>query len=162
MRRAIVGLGAAAAVVGLSVVAQAATKTTTFTVSLTITADCTVSAANLTFPSSGVLSANVDQTSNVSVTCTNTTPYNVGLDKGVNGANVTSRLLNAGGAENVSYALYRDAGRSQNWGETIGTDTVSDTGNGSAKTHTVYGRVPTQTSPSPGTYTDTITVTVTF
>jgi len=157
-----VGLGAATAVVGLSVVAQAATKTTTFTVSLTITADCTVSAANLTFPSTGVIASNVDQSSNISVTCTNTTPYNVGLDKGLNGSNVTARLLNAGAAENVSYALYRDSNRTLNWGETIGTDTVSDTGNGSAKTHTVYGRVPAQTSPSPATYTDTITVTVTF
>jgi spore coat protein U-like protein len=48
------------------------------------------------------------------------------------------------------------------WGITIGTDTVSATGNGAAQTHTVYGRVPAQTTPAPATYSDTVTVTVTY
>lgn len=48
------------------------------------------------------------------------------------------------------------------WGNTVGTDTVSATASGSAQSHTVYGRVPPQTSPAPASYTDTITVTVTY
>jgi spore coat protein U-like protein len=50
----------------------------------------------------------------------------------------------------------------QNWGQTIGTDTVAATGNGAAQPFTVFGQVPAQTTPSPGLYTDTITVTVTY
>jgi len=39
---------------------------------------------------------------------------------------------------------------------------VANTGTGSSQSFTVYGRIPTQTTPSPDTYTDTITVTVTY
>ncbi len=40
-----------------------------------------------------MLAANVDQTSTIMVTCTNTTPYNIGLDKGMNGSSVTTREM---------------------------------------------------------------------
>lgn len=143
---------------------QAATTTSTFTVSITLVATCTInSASTLNFGNSvGVLSANVDQTSTLSVTCSNTTPYNIGFDAGTaSGATVTTRKMTSG-ANTVSYALYSDTGRTTNWGNTVGTDTVAATGNGAAQSYTVYGRVPTQTTPAPGTYTDTITVTVTY
>jgi spore coat protein U-like protein len=141
---------------------QAATTTTTFNVSLTITASCTVSATALAFGSSGVIAANIDNTSTVTVQCTNTTPYNVGLNAGTGtGATVSNRLMTAGGAT-VGYALYSDSGRTTNWGNTVGTDTKSGTGNGSGQALTVYGRVPPQSTPAPGAYSDTITVTVTY
>ena len=66
------------------------------------------------------------------------------------------------GAATVSYSMYSNAGRTTNWGNTVGTDTVAATGNGAAQSYTVYGRVPPQTTPAPGTYTDTITATVTY
>jgi len=142
--------------------AEAATTTTTFNVSLTITASCTVSATALSFGSSGVIAASIDNTSTVTVTCTNTTPYNVGLDAGTaTGATVTTRKMTSGGAT-VSYALYQNVGRTTNWGNTVGTDTVAGTGSGSAQAVTVYGRVPAQSTPAPGAYSDTITVTVTY
>jgi spore coat protein U-like protein len=142
---------------------SAATSTSTFSVQMTITATCTVnSAATLNFGTQGVLSTNVDQTSTVQVTCTNTTPYNVGLDAGTGtGATVATRKMTSG-ANTVNYTLYSNAGRTTVWGNTVGTDTVAATGNGSAQSYTVYGRVPTQAAPAPGTYTDTITVTVTY
>jgi len=104
----------------------------------------------------------VDQTSTLQVTCTNTTPYNIGLDAGTgSGATVASRKLTSGGAT-VNYTLYSDTGRTTVWGTTIATDTVAGTGNGAAQSYTVYGRIPTQTTPAPGNYADTITVTVTY
>ena len=141
----------------------AATATSTFTVQVSITATCTInSASTLNFGTQGVLSANVDQTSTISVTCTNTTPYNIGLDAGTGaGATVAVRKLTSGGAT-VNYTLYSDTGRTTVWGNTVSTDTVSGTGNGAAQSLTVYGRVAAQTTPAPGTYTDTITVTVTY
>ncbi len=143
--------------------AEAATVTGTFNVQVTIAATCVLnSATTLDFGTQGVLAANVDQTSTITTTCTNTTGYNIGLDKGLNGGSVTTRQMKAAGPALINYFLFRDAGRTLNWGETIGTDTVAATGNGSAQAFTVFGRIPPQSSPLPALYTDTITVTVTF
>ncbi|SEE96166.1 Spore coat protein U (SCPU) domain-containing protein [Rhizobiales bacterium GAS191] len=144
--------------------ARATAVTGTFQVQIQIQATCIlVSSSNLTFATSGVLAGNVDQTSTITVECTNTTPYNIGLNQGVNGGSVTTRQMKGGPSnELIGYSLSSDAARSVNWGQTIGTDTVGGTGNGSPQAYTVYGRVPPQTTPSPGTYTDTITVTVTY
>jgi len=142
---------------------HAASTTSTFSVQVALTATCTINSASaLNFGTQGILAANVDQTSTLQVTCTNTTPYNIGLDAGTGtGASVATRKLTSGG-NTVNYTLYSDSGRSTVWGNTISTDTVAGTGNGSAQSYTVYGRIPTQTTPAPGTYTDTITVTVTY
>ena len=143
--------------------AKAATATGSFTVQVTIAATCVVtSATNLNFGTQGVLAANVDQTSTIDVTCTNTTPYNIGLDKGVNGASVTTRQMKSAGPALINYSLFSDAGRTVNWGNMVGTDTVAATGTGSAQPFTVFGRIPPQVSPLAAVYTDTITVTVTY
>jgi spore coat protein U-like protein len=143
--------------------AEAATVTGTFNVQVTIAATCALnSASNLNFGTQGVLAANVDQTSTITVTCTNTTPYNIGLDQGVNGGSVTTRQMKAAGPALINYSLFSDAGRIVNWGQTIGTDTVAATGTGSAQPFTVFGRIPPQPSPLPAVYNDTITVTVTY
>lgn len=143
--------------------ADAATTTTTFTVQMTITSSCIInSASTLDFGSAGVLSANVDQTSTIQVQCTNTTPYNIGLDEGVGaGATVAARKM-SNGADTVTYSLYSNAGRTTVWGDTVGIDTVSGMGSGAAQGYTVYGRVPPQTTPAAASYTDTVTVTVTY
>ena len=139
------------------------TTTTTFTATITLNPTCVInSASTLDFGSAGVLTANIDQSSTISVQCTDTTPYNIGLDAGTGtGATVAVRKLTSGGAT-VNYTLYRDSGHNNVWGTTIGTDTVAATGNGAAQSYTVFGRVPVQTTPAPATYTDTVTVTVTY
>jgi spore coat protein U-like protein len=141
----------------------ATTTTTTFQTRVTIAATCAIGGATtLDFGTPSLLTANVDQTSTIQVTCTNTTPFNIGLDKGSNGSSVTSRLMKGGGTETIQYSLYSNSSRTTNWGNTVGTDTVASTGTGSSQSFTVYGRIPTQMTPSPDTYTDTITVTVTY
>ena len=142
---------------------QAATTTSTFTVQMKVTSSCVInSASTLNFGNQGVLVANVDNTSTLQVQCTNTTPYNIGLDAGTGtGATVAARKM-TNGANTITYSLYSDSGRSTVWGNTVGTNTVSATGNGASQTYTVYGRVPSQTTPAAATYTDTITVTVTY
>ena len=135
--------------------AQAATATDNMAVQMTIAASCTVSAATLDFGTQTLIdiTANIDATADLTVTCTNDTQYSVALDAG----------LNDGGGGN--YQLYRDSGHTQVWGfTTAGTpDVVSDTGDGQAQTITVYGRVPSgQANPKIGTYHDTITVTVNY
>lgn len=156
-------LGLVVALTMLGGAAYGATTTSTFQVQMTIQASCTiVSTATLNFGTQGVLIANVDQTSTLQVQCTNTTPYNIGLDAGTgSGATVAVRKM-TNGATTINYSLYSDAGRTTVWGNTIGTNTVAATGNGASQSYTVYGRVPPQTTPAPATYTDTITVTVTY
>jgi spore coat protein U-like protein len=166
MRRISIALsmaaGAAAALCFASA-ASAATATGTINESITITASCTVgTSTTVAFGSQGLLNSPVNNTGALSVQCSNTTPYNVGLDPGgASGATVTTRAMSGGGAT-VSYALYRDSGRTLNWGETVGTDTLAGTGNGAAQSITVYAQVPAQTTPAPGAYTDTVNVTVTY
>lgn len=145
--------------------AWAATATTTFQSRIVINAQCIINSANtLDFGTNGVLAANLDLTTTLSVTCTNLTTYNVGLDGGLNsGGSVTARRMRGGPAsELISYSLWTNAARTANWGNTIGADTVSATGTGAAQVYTIYGRVPAQTTPRPGTYTDTVTLTVTY
>jgi spore coat protein U-like protein len=153
----------AACLVLMGGAAYGATTTTNFAVTMTITASCVInSASTLSFGSQGVLTSAVNATSTIQVQCTNTTPYNIGLNAGTaTGATVTTRkMTNAGNT--ISYSLYSNAGMTTNWGNTVGTDTVAATGNGAAQSYTVYGQVPAQTTPAPAAYTDTITVTVTY
>jgi len=143
------------------------TATATFNVTLTLQANCSISATPLNFGTNGVLATALNQQTNVGVTCTNTTPYNVGLDGGtVAGSTVTGRLMagtatgNAG--TTVGFQLYQDAGRATVWGNTQGTNTVAGTGTGSAQTIPIYGQVPAQATPKPDTYQTTVTATVYF
>jgi len=134
----------------------------TWTVTATVNASCNVSATNLNFGSFASLGANVDATATVTPQCSNTTPYNIGLNAGNGtGATVATRKMTSG-ANTIDYSLYTDSGRTTVWGNTIGTNTVSGTGTGSTQSLTVYGRIPSQTTQPPNTYTDTIVVTVTF
>ncbi len=144
---------------------QAATVTTTFTVQITITNACTiVSATNMNFGSVGVIGASgVDATSTITVQCTSSAPYNIGLSAGTGaGATVASRLMTSGASNTVGYSLYQDVAHSLVWGTTIGTNTVAGTGTGASQAYTVYGHVPSQSTPPAAAYNDTITVTVTY
>jgi spore coat protein U-like protein len=143
--------------------AEAATATGTFTSTITLQASCQVVSTNtLNFGTQNILAANVDVQADFSVQCTNTTPYNIGLNAGSTaGGTIATRLMTSGGAT-VQYRMYSDAARTVNWGNTPGTDTVSNTGNGSAQALTIYGRAPAQTTPAPATYNDTVTVTINY
>jgi spore coat protein U-like protein len=138
------------------------TGTAPFTVSATVVSSCSVSATTLDFGSTGFLAANVDSTNSLSVTCSNTVPYAILLDGGLSGATDPTLRKMKKGAEAVTYGLYQDMTRSQPWGSTKGTNTVSGTGSGFPQSYTVYGRVPPQSTPSPGTFTDTIVVTISY
>jgi spore coat protein U-like protein len=155
----VIGTAAGLAIASGSANAQT-TVTDTFDVLITINAFCAITnPTNLDFGSNNLLNAAVDQTSTFDVQCTNTTPFDIGLDQGQN-FGATRRMTD--GTSFVSYALYSNAGRTTAWGDTIGSDTVAATGTGSAVSYTVYGRVPAQTTPAPGSYNDTVTIEVTY
>jgi spore coat protein U-like protein len=143
--------------------ALAATTTATMPVTITIQNACNVSSVaptTLNFGTQGPLISAVNQTSTITVTCTKNAAYNIGLDGGGSG-NINARVMVNGG-NNVGYQLYSDTGRTVVWGTTIGTNTVSSSGTGSAQAFTVYGQVPAQATPPAGVYNDTVNVTVTY
>lgn len=156
-------LGAFALLIGSLVArpADAATATTTFAVTATVQATCLVSASGLAF---GVYTgALTSSTSTVSVTCTQSTAYNVGLSAGLaTGATVTTRKMTGPSSNVLSYSLFSNSGQTVNWGQTVGTDTVTGTGTGSVQALTVYGQIPAGQYVAPGSYSDTITATITY
>jgi spore coat protein U-like protein len=157
-----VALGVLLALSGASI-ADAATSTGSFQVSLTIQGACSLqSTSDLAFGSQSAVASNLDATSSIGVQCSNTTPYTIGLSAGAGtGATVAARLLSVGGAT-IPYTIYRDSNRTQLWGTTANIDTQSGTGNGALQTFTAYGRVAPVANPAVGAYTDSISVTVTY
>jgi spore coat protein U-like protein len=132
--------------------------TAPFTVQASITKNCTVTTQSVDFGSAALLTANVDATGQVRVTCTQSTDYSVGLSVG-SFTPITRRMTK--GSEFVTYGLYQDASRTQQWGDTVG-NMPTGTGSGLTQNYTVYGRVAPQTTPSVGAYTDTLVVTITY
>lgn len=155
-----------AAFAGWGGTAVAGSATSSFNVTTTVIDVCAVSTANLGFGTySPIAGSALDGTTTITVTCTLGTPYNVRLDPGAHsGGTVSTRKMQrtSGGSETVNYSLYRNAGRTQNWGETDNTDTVSATGTGVSQGHTVYGRIPASENVPTGSYSDTVNVTVSY
>lgn len=141
--------------------------TATLTVSLTVNAACLVDANDLIFGTVNPLSGSpTDGAAALSVTCTNTTPYQVALNAGTGGgATVASRKMKGQlhPTAVLAYSLYRDSTRTQIWGQTAPTDTKSGTGTGLPQSLTVYGRVfAGQNTVQVDSYRDTVQVTVTY
>jgi spore coat protein U-like protein len=141
--------------------ASAATLTGNLSVSASVAASCSIiNPGTLAF--GAYTGSQIDVTATIAVTCVNLTPYNVGLNAGNGvGATISVRKLTSGG-NTLNYSMFRDAGRTQNWGNTVGTDTLAGTGNGSSQTLTVYGRLPGSQTLNVGSYTDTVVATITF
>ncbi|MNM40086.1 Spore Coat Protein U domain protein [compost metagenome] len=120
-----------------------------------------LTASDMDFGQVQSLAGGHEQVSQISLTCPVGMAWQVGLDNGINADGQGRRMAGPNGAF-VNYELYRDAGRTQRWGNTLDSDTSAGTGQGSTViTLDVYGRVPDQPS-SAGAYEDTITVTLTF
>ncbi len=153
-----IALGAAA-----SFDAPSATKSSTFQVLATMVSDCTIiSAPNIDFGTVGVMTANKDVTSTLTVACTPGTTYTVSLDAGTGAGSTIADRRMASGGNSLKYQLFRDSGYTQNWGNTPGTDTNGGTGTGGNNSFTIYARVPPQPAPAVGSYASTVTATITY
>ncbi|MGH6908044.1 MAG: Csu type fimbrial protein [Aestuariivirga sp.] len=135
-----------------------------FTVRVTNNSSCTVSTTALDFGNQTDFTAARTATNAISVTCTGGTLYDIGLSNGSSGGTgPTARLMtNVAAPQAVTYGVYRNSAHTLPWGNTIGSDTLSATGNGLAQNYTGYGRIPVQPTPPALTYTDTVVVTVTY
>jgi spore coat protein U-like protein len=163
--RLIAGAGVAALVAGFVGMAQsnvkAATATSSFAVTASVAANCTISAGALAFgayePVVTNASTDLDQTSTISVACTKGSTGVVSLD---NGANFSSGRRMKAGANYLGYEMYNDSGRTTVWNS---SNTVSYTAaSKAASSLTVYGRVAAGQDVPVGSYSDTVVATITF
>lgn len=139
---------------------------TTFDVTLTIAAACTIdapAATDVAFGSQPSSATDIDAAGQLNVNCTPGTGYAIALSPGLNagGGGIAGRAMSSPDGTLVPYQLYQDPARSTVWGETAGTDTLAGTGSGIVQAIPVYGRVPSANFPA-ATYTDTVTATITY
>jgi spore coat protein U-like protein len=158
-------LAAAVAAAGISS-AHAANDTADFGVQLVVQSACTISAggtaADLDFGSvNGNISADIDNSTDLTVNCNSGATYNIGLDAG-DFASGTQRRMYDGISQYINYDLYQDAARSTAWGALGSGNEASGTGDNTDQTVTVYGRVPSGQAAAVGTYNDTVTATIEF
>lgn len=87
------------------------------------------------------------------------------LGPSASSGSIAARQMRSG-ANAMNYNLYRDAARSQVWGQTAGVDAVTLTINGIPNngsrdgTFTVYGAIPARQNVPAGSYTDSVQLTV--
>ncbi|MDE1140143.1 MAG: spore coat U domain-containing protein [Paraburkholderia tropica] len=134
-----------------------------FSSTATVINNCNISATNVAFGSAGVLSSALRANGSITAQCTNGDAFKIALNSGSSGNVAARTMARSGGGGSVSYQLYLDSGYSSAWGDGTGsTATAAGTGSGTQQVFTVYGRVPSQTTPAPGSYSDTITATIYF
>ncbi len=161
----------ATAVLAMSVTgaALAATATGTFQVLITVAKACSVtagSASNIDFGSVSSSATGLTANSNISVTCSKSTPYNIGLlpsNNSTTGAGVMSPAV--AGPDTVAYQLRSVSATGPVWGSTATPTAVGNgvagTGTGTAQTIPVFATVA-NANVTPGNYADTVTVQVNY
>lgn len=156
-------------------VANAATTSATFQVLMTIQKACTVvagSGSNISLGSVSATAINTSASNSISVNCSKTTPFFIGLEpSAANGGNTTgagamSSVTNsATNTDKVPYQLNKTSATGPVWGNTATATSVGNgvagTGTGQAQTFTVYATAPGANF-TPDDYADTVTVNVNY
>lgn len=134
-----------------------------FTVQATVVNECKITnpPTNINLGNVSANRLNIGGSNSIGVTCTNATPYTIGLvpsNKSLAGAGVMTGTTS--NSDMIPYQLHSADGKA--WGapttESLGNG-VAGNGNGAAQNHTVYVTVP-NTDVTPDSYSDRVTVTV--
>jgi spore coat protein U-like protein len=144
--------------------AQGGSNTSPLEVSAVVVADCRIVTSDLAFADYDPLLHNateqLDGAAQMTMVCTRGAQASIVIDAGRHSTGSYRALT--GGAQQVSYQLYRDEGRTQVWGS--GGSALQFVSNGVARPEqvTVYGRIPPGQEVQSGVYTDVVTATVDF
>lgn len=135
-----------------------------FQVSANVINDCTINVGSLAFPNSSLLTSAVRTTATLSTRCSLNTAYKVTFGAGSTIGNTMAVRKMVGGpsSELVSYRISNTLDGTSLGDGSGGTVFMGGTGTGSTQNQTVFGLVPSQTTPSPGDYKDTVVATVWF
>jgi spore coat protein U-like protein len=124
-------------------------------------ANCTISTTSVAFGSYDVFSATPrDANGTVQIDCTPRENIQVTLSSGSSSV-FNPRTLRSG-SNILNYNLFRNAARTQIWGDGSAGTSTSSANNVRNTTLTVYGRVPAAQDAAVGNYADTIVATVIF
>lgn len=120
----------------------------------------TINFGNYASTTSVINTTSAQLAGSIRVNCVNGLSYKILMDGGSSGSVTARSMANTTNATlKVLYNLYTNATRTTVWDNTTG---LSDVGNGADQWHTVYARVPSQTTPAAGVYQDTVNVTVSW
>lgn len=163
-----------AAAIALATGPGLAQDTETFEVRITVTESCafstSTSATDVDFGTVPRSTQPADATGSLVVDCTPGTPFEIGLNNGLNPATgasaratASNRRMTDGNGNYVPYGLWYDASHTSPWGAAENGQAYSGTGTGDGQNIPVYGEVPAGATDVPrGTYSDTVTATLTF
>jgi spore coat protein U-like protein len=157
-------LSAALATSGINPAIAAVQATANLGVGITVNAECVIKQAPAVDFGTLTSPFNVDIVVTIGVQCTAGSTYNIALDAGIGARATTSlRILTGpGGVGRTGYGLYKDASRTQVWGDTSDA-LVAGTGTGALFSHSIYARLfAGGEMRSPGLHTDTVRMTVSF
>ena len=141
------------------------TATAGMPVRIEITASCNVSASDLDF---GAYASNqispIQAQTTIQLQCSAGTIAEVRLDAGTGpGRNTSRRKMEMdSGTDQLDYGLYQDPGRTLNWGDDSGKDTLEVVTTGAPQVIPVYGAIPGGQRVREGIYSDVITVHIFF
>lgn len=156
-----------AGAIGLACYGQAANAGTsdgTMLVGATILEACTIVAGPMAFGDVSLSGSDVDSTATLTLACTPNADFDILMNDGAHADSGQRRMTSVLTGEFVPYDIYLDSGRSERWGNTVGTDTLAGSANllGVA-TYTAYGRIASDAdSVEAGVYSDSVIVTVSF
>jgi spore coat protein U-like protein len=159
-------------IVGLLVVSSdhpvpAATATANLPVNAAVAANCSITTTPVTFATydpivTHILNPDDSTAGAVTIACTKNTTTNIGLGLGGN-ALVNQRRMKDATTNYLNFELYKDSARTQVWGNASPNWlTPVAAPDRTARSFTVYGRIPgTQDVPA-GSYSETVVATVNF
>jgi spore coat protein U-like protein len=133
-----------------------------FNVRADVINDCLIFTTPVDFGARGILDGTARATGMLSVKCTAANSYRIALNGGNANAPASRKLRNAATGDTVDYHLSATPDGAI-WGDGLaGTATYDNTGTGNTQQITIYGRVPSQSTPPPGDYSDRVTATIYF
>ncbi len=145
----------------------AATATSDLAVNASVAANCLISTTAVAFGAYDPLTLNATTpagdlagTGTVVVTCTKGAGTSIALGLGLH-ASGTTRQMNAGGTDNLTYELYQTLGGLV-WGTGASGLTIAAAPSKAARTWTVYGNVLGGQDVAAGSYADTVVATINY
>ncbi|MBT2334950.1 spore coat protein U domain-containing protein [Variovorax paradoxus] len=168
MKKVSLIVAAVLAVTTSAVLAATSPATATFQVLINVNKACSVvagAASKIDFGSVDSSATNLSNSSNISVTCSKTTPYNIGLLPSNNDTTGAGAMTPATGTDKVFYQLRSVSATGAIWGSTATATAVGNgvagTGTGVAQSIPVWATVASA-NVTPGAYSDVVTVQVNY
>lgn len=126
---------------------------------------CTISVTSVAFGSYNVFTTTADDSTGTITFRCNSTAANISIALSDGSSSTFSPRTLRKGTEVLNYNLYRNAARTNIWGDGTGGTSVytnANPPNNSNVNLTIYGRIPAQQDVSAGNYTDTVSAVINF